>query len=370
MQRKMLRLIIQTKRKYKKKTEKWRESGRGSDKTGNWERWRRRKRKSRKLWRWNCWWTRLRYRLRSRQRHPWWRNWHSWHEEEEEEWIEYMKRSTDEVMERMKTAKIQCWIKTHRLAMRMASLPEERWVMKAAWWNPEFSTKYKTYRARNRWEDEINDFLRPERTEDETSNVERYNNEWFKIAKDQEGWKKRETSSQWRQQQLPAQGTSAEGERLNVHDTWRGYDSVGTDARQCSKYSECFWREVRRELDGAHLHAGLRAPELCERLPTDESDLEILDRVRSCSRKTKVPVKDGLMSTRACHTFPSLCTRSLESKDSTAVTEPFRPNSVEFVSAIACVLFVLFFVRFMWLHTLSSTVSQLRTMPRVQGTTA
>ena len=56
---------------------------------------------------------------------------------EEEEWIEYVKRRTDSVMERMKTAKIQCWIKTHRrlkwrLAMRIASLREERWVMKAA----------------------------------------------------------------------------------------------------------------------------------------------------------------------------------------------------------------------------------------------
>ena len=38
--------------------------------------------------------------------------------------FEYMKRSTDEAMEWMKTAEIQCWIKTHRrmkwrLAMRM-----------------------------------------------------------------------------------------------------------------------------------------------------------------------------------------------------------------------------------------------------------
>ena len=120
---------------------------------------------------------------------------------EEEEWIEYVKRSTDEAIERMKTAKIQSWIKAHRrmkwsLAMRIGSLPEERWVMKAAGWNLELSTKYKTYRAagrpKRRWEDEINDFLRPERTEDETSNVERSNNEWIKIAKDQEGWKKME----------------------------------------------------------------------------------------------------------------------------------------------------------------------------------
>ena len=58
--------------------------------------------------------------------------------------------------------------------MRIASLPEERWVRKAAEWNPDLSTEYKTYRAversKKRWEDEVNDFLRPERTEDETSN--------------------------------------------------------------------------------------------------------------------------------------------------------------------------------------------------------
>ena len=71
---------------------------------------------------------------------------------EEEDWIEYMKRSTEEAMERMKTAKNKCWIKTHRrmkwrIAMRLASLPDERWVVKAAGWNPELSTKNKTYRA-------------------------------------------------------------------------------------------------------------------------------------------------------------------------------------------------------------------------------
>ena len=71
---------------------------------------------------------------------------------EEEDWIDCMKRSTDEAMELMKTAKIQCGIKTHsrmkwRLAMRIASLLKERWVRKAAGWNPELSMKYKTYRA-------------------------------------------------------------------------------------------------------------------------------------------------------------------------------------------------------------------------------
>ena len=80
--------------------------------------------------------------------------------------------------------------------MRIASLPEERGAMKAAGWNPELSTKYKTCtaagRPKKRWEDEINDFPRPERTEDEISNVERNNNEWIKTANDQEDWKKME----------------------------------------------------------------------------------------------------------------------------------------------------------------------------------
>ena len=69
---------------------------------------------------------------------------------EEEEWIEYMKRSTDEAIEKMKNAKIRCWMKTHkrmkwRLALRIASLPCERWIVKDAEWNPELSSRYKTF---------------------------------------------------------------------------------------------------------------------------------------------------------------------------------------------------------------------------------
>ena len=72
--------------------------------------------------------------------------------EEEEDWIEYVKRSTDEAIEQMKNTKIQCWIKARRrmkwrLAMRIASLPVERWVAKAAGWKPELCTKYNTCRA-------------------------------------------------------------------------------------------------------------------------------------------------------------------------------------------------------------------------------
>ena len=63
-------------------------------------------------------------------------------------------------------------------------------------------------------------------------------------------------------------------------------------------------------------------------------------------------MKDGLMSTRACHTFPSSCVQVdsvLDHKNLRVpqpVTEPFffRPNAVEFVSAEACEFLVLFFL--------------------------
>ena len=33
---------------------------------------------------------------------------------EEEDWIEYMKRSTNDAIEKMENAKIRCWNKTHK----------------------------------------------------------------------------------------------------------------------------------------------------------------------------------------------------------------------------------------------------------------
>ena len=81
---------------------------------------------------------------------------------QEEEWIEYMKRSTATAIERMKAAKIQCWIETHRrmkwrLTLRNASFPDERWAKKAAQWNPGLSIKHQTYRPvgrpKKRWAD-------------------------------------------------------------------------------------------------------------------------------------------------------------------------------------------------------------------------
>ena len=65
---------------------------------------------------------------------------------EEEDWIEYIKRSTEDAMERMEWAKIRCWNRTHKtmkwkLALRIATSPSERWLNKAAEWNPESEFK-------------------------------------------------------------------------------------------------------------------------------------------------------------------------------------------------------------------------------------
>ena len=71
---------------------------------------------------------------------------------QEEDWLEYIKRSTIEAMEKMENEKIRCWKMTQRkmkwrLAMRIATSPNERWLIKAAEWNPELSSKYRTNRS-------------------------------------------------------------------------------------------------------------------------------------------------------------------------------------------------------------------------------
>ena len=57
--------------------------------------------------------------------------------------------------------------------MRIATSQKERWLIKAAEWNPELSSKYRTNRSigrpRKRWEDDINEFLK--QIEDETENL-------------------------------------------------------------------------------------------------------------------------------------------------------------------------------------------------------
>ena len=67
--------------------------------------------------------------------------------------------------------KRKAWVRKMkwRLAMRIASHPETRWTKKAATkWNPGLGIGAKACRAvgrpRKRWEDDINQFLKPEET--------------------------------------------------------------------------------------------------------------------------------------------------------------------------------------------------------------
>ena len=118
---------------------------------------------------------------------------------EEEDWIEYIKRSTEDAMEKMAHAKIRCWNRTPqkmkwKLAQRVATSPSERWLKKAAEWNPDLSSRYRTNRAigrpRKRWEDDINEFLKQEFEEHENP-IERgnqTNKTWINIAKDRRRW--------------------------------------------------------------------------------------------------------------------------------------------------------------------------------------
>ena len=53
-----------------------------------------------------------------------------------------------------------------KLALRIATSPSDRWLRKAADWNPELNTRHRTNRSigrpRKRGEDDINEFFKQE----------------------------------------------------------------------------------------------------------------------------------------------------------------------------------------------------------------
>ena len=95
----------------------------------------------------------------------------------------------------MESAKIRCWNRDTqkmkwKLALRIATSPSDRWLRKAADWNPELSTRYTINRAigrpRKRWEDDINEFLKQEfeKTKNPIECSNQTNKTWISIAKD------------------------------------------------------------------------------------------------------------------------------------------------------------------------------------------
>ena len=81
-----------------------------------------------------------------------------------------------------------------KLALRIATSPSDRWLRKAADWNPELSTRYRTNRAigrpRKSWEDDINEFVKQEfeDTKDLIESNNQTNKTWINIAKDRRKW--------------------------------------------------------------------------------------------------------------------------------------------------------------------------------------
>ena len=71
-----------------------------------------------------------------------------------------------------------------KLALRIATSPSDRWLRKAADWNPELSTSYRINRAigrpRKRWED--TQIKNPLESTNQT------NQTWISIAKDRGSW--------------------------------------------------------------------------------------------------------------------------------------------------------------------------------------
>ena len=86
-------------------------------------------------------------------------------------------------MEKMENEKIRCWKMTQRkmkwrLAMGIATSPNERWLIKAAEWNPELSSKYRTNRSSGRQDE----------TENLTESSNQINKTWINTAKDRGTW--------------------------------------------------------------------------------------------------------------------------------------------------------------------------------------
>ena len=134
----------------------------------------------------------------------------------------------------MENEKIRCWKLTQRkmkwrLAMRIATSQTERWLIKAAEWNPELSSKYRTNRSfcrpRKRWENDINEFLN--QIEDETENPTESSNHikknWINTAKDREdGLHSKKTTQRI---QLRGQWNEAERRRNSRHHVtqWKSF---------------------------------------------------------------------------------------------------------------------------------------------------
>ena len=125
--------------------------------------------------------------------------------ENEEDWIEFIKRSTKEAEEHMEKLKIPCWIEVHRRtkwrkARRIVFVNEQRWNRRVFDWHPGLDTSIKTRRQegrpKRRWEDDLNEFLKIEETQEKTKYDLTHNNTWMSEAKNAKNGKTMKKTSQ------------------------------------------------------------------------------------------------------------------------------------------------------------------------------
>ena len=252
----MLRLIIQTKRKYKKDNkneEKVEEGGRKPEK----RKMEKKRKKITEALKMNL--EELKHRLRSRQRHLLhercrWRNWQQTFTKKKnglKTWREtHMKPWTDETAKQSNAGSkhTEEWHGDQRWEWGNESSRMEPWTQH------EVQNTQSCGKTKEKMENEINDFLKPETTEDETSNVERYDNEWIKTAKDQECWKKIE--NKFATEAAAAPGTGHQRRTRTFECAWHlTRTRLSRDRRQAVNVVG----EKFGEIDGAHHHAGLRA---------------------------------------------------------------------------------------------------------------
>ena len=126
----------------------------------------------------------------------------------------------EEAEDHMKKMKIPRWIETHRrlkwrMAMRIASLPQERWTSKIIERNPgldnNIGTNRPVGRSRKRWDDDIDEQLRPEETEEAKGHDLKNNSTWKIHAKNKRNGEQRKKkfaksnsskSGRWAKQKL------------------------------------------------------------------------------------------------------------------------------------------------------------------------
>ena len=87
-----------------------------------------------------------------------------------------------------------------RMAMRIASLPEERWSRKTAEWNPGIDNCIKTNRSvgrqRKRWEDEINEFIRRKKLKNPKGMIEKTTKHGYSKQSSNKNGKRKKKNSQ------------------------------------------------------------------------------------------------------------------------------------------------------------------------------